>query len=441
MRNERGSNAPSGTYLSVGHVHRRYEDVEFRCTGGQNSGAWKKIEVPCNWELQGFGDYTYGRWYTVKGATPSDEEGTYRHRFDVPKQWNGQRVLLWFDGVMTDTEVFINGQSAGDMHQGGFYRFGYDITPLLQFGRRNLLEVKVAKHSANASINAAERKADWWIFGGIYRPVWLEVVPEVHMRHFVLDGQRDGTLRAQIETANPTAGYTLRPSLKDLTDGTPLRDKTGATSVTFPLTDIITLVESRWEGVQPWTPETPHLYTARLELCDPTGKAIQTREVRTGFRTLEFHPHDGLYLNGTKLVLKGVNRHSFSVEGGRATSAALSRADAELIRGMNMNAVRSHYPPDEHFLDMCDSLGLLYLNELAGWHDAYDTEVGRKLLREMLERDVNHPCIVLWGNGNEGGWNTKLDSLFDQYDPLQNGTSSIRGPISTGWTRTTTPPI
>lgn len=392
---------------------------EFRCTGGQNSGAWKKIEVPCNWELQGFGDYTYGRWYTVKGATPSDEEGTYRHRFDVPKQWNGQRVLLWFDGVMTDTEVFINGQSAGDMHQGGFYRFGYDITPLLQFGRRNLLEVKVAKHSANASINAAERKADWWLFGGIYRPVWLEVVPEVHMRHFVLDGQQDGTLRAQIETVNPTAGYTLRLSLKDLTDGTPLRDKTGATSVTFPLTDIITLVESRWEGVQPWTPETPHLYTARLELCDPTGKAIQTREVRTGFRTLEFHPHDGLYLNGTKLVLKGVNRHSFSVEGGRATSAALSRADAELIRGMNMNAVRSHYPPDEHFLDMCDSLGLLYLNELAGWHDAYDTEVGRKLLREMLERDVNHPCIVLWGNGNEGGWNTKLDSLFDQYDPLQ----------------------
>ena len=145
---------------------------EFRCTGGQNSGAWKKIEVPCNWELQGFGDYTYGRWYTVKGATPSDEEGTYRHRFDVPKQWNGQRVLLWFDGVMTDTEVFINGQSAGDMHQGGFYRFGYDITPLLQFGRRNLLEVKVAKHSANASINAAERKADWW-----KRPIRQQATP------------------------------------------------------------------------------------------------------------------------------------------------------------------------------------------------------------------------------------------------------------------------
>lgn len=392
---------------------------EFRCTNGQNSGAWKKIQVPCNWELQGFGDYTYGRWYTVKGARPSDEKGTYRYRFDVPKKWNGQRIQLWFDGVMTDTEVFVNGQSAGDVHQGGFYRFGYDITPLLQFGHRNLLEVKVAKHSSNNSVNAAERKADWWLFGGIYRPVWLEVVPETHLRHFVVDGQQDGTLRTHVELSDRAEGHTLRLSLTDLADGTPQHDASGATSVTVPLTDAVTLAESRWADIQPWTPETPHLYTVRMELCDPTGKTIQTREVRTGFRTLEFFPQDGLYLNGKKLVLKGVNRHSFSVEGGRATSAALSRKDAELIRGMNMNAVRSHYPPDEHFLDMCDSLGLLYLDELAGWHDAYDTKTGEKLLREMLERDVNHPCIVLWGNGNEGGWNTKLDELFAQHDPLQ----------------------
>lgn len=392
---------------------------EFRCMGGQNSGAWKKIQVPCNWELQGFGDYTYGRWYTVRGARPSDEEGTYRHRFDVPKKWNGQRVLLWFDGVMTDTEVFVNGQSAGELHQGGFYRFGYDITPLLRFGSRNLLEVKVAKESANKSINAAERKADWWLFGGIYRPVWLEVVPETHLRHFVIDSRQDGTLRTQVELSGQAEGYTLRLSLTDLADGNPLRDASGAASVTVPLTDAVTLAESRWADIHPWTPETPHLYTVRMELCDPAGKVVQTREVRTGFRTLEFFPQDGLYLNGKKLVLKGVNRHSFSVEGGRATSAALSRKDAELIRGMNMNAVRSHYPPDEHFLDMCDSLGLLYLNELAGWHDAYDTKVGEKLLVEMLERDVNHPCIVLWGNGNEGGWNTKLDNLFAEHDPLQ----------------------
>ena len=392
---------------------------EFRCTDGQNSGAWKKIEVPCNWELQGFGDYTYGRWYTVRGARPSTEEGHYRYRFDVPKKWSGQRVQIWFDGVMTDTEVLINGQPAGEVHRGGFYRFGYDITPLLRFGSRNLLEVKVKKHSANNSVNRAERMADWWLFGGIYRPVWLEVVPEVHLRRFVVDGLQDGTLRTRIELANAVDGCTMRLSLRELAGGEAVQSADGNTAVTIPLTDSVTTAQSNWPHIKTWTPETPHLYTVRAELRDPAGKTIQTREVRTGFRTLEFFPQDGLYLNGTKLVVKGVNRHSFSPEGGRATSAAMSRQDAELIRGMNMNAVRSHYPPDEHFLDMCDSLGLLYIDELAGWHDAYDAEAGPKLLREMLERDANHPSIILWANGNEEGWNERLDPLFAAYDPLQ----------------------
>ena len=82
------------------------------------SGKWKKIEVPCNWELQGFGEYTYGRWYTIKGQHPSDETGTYRYKFDAPKSWAGQRVKIFFDGVMTDAEIMINGKPAGEMHQG-----------------------------------------------------------------------------------------------------------------------------------------------------------------------------------------------------------------------------------------------------------------------------------------------------------------------------------
>ncbi len=391
----------------------------FRCSAGQNSGTWRTIEVPCNWELQGFGDYTYGRWYTVEGAAPSAEEGTYRLRFDAPAAWRGQRVKLFFDGAMTDTEVFVNGRSAGEVHRGGFYRFGYDITELLRFGRQNLLEVRVAKHSANASVNAAERKADWWLYGGIYRPVWLEVVPQTHLRRYLLDAAQDGSLRVLAETEGETAGHALRLSLRNLTDDAPQTTPAGEAALTVPLTETETLLESAWSDIRPWTPESPHLYVARLELLDAAGRTIQQRETRVGFRTVEFVPQDGIYLNGRKIVMKGINRHSFSVEGGRATSAALSRQDAELIRAMNMNAVRSHYPPDEHFLDMCDSLGLLYIDELAGWHDAYDTPTGTKLLREMVERDANHPCIVLWSNGNEGGWNTRLDPLFARHDRLQ----------------------
>ena len=392
---------------------------QFRCSAGQNSGAWRPIGVPCNWELQGFGNYTYGRWYTVKGAAPSAEEGLYRLRFDAPAAWRGQRVKLFFDGAMTDTEVFVNGRSAGEVHRGGFYRFGYDITELLRLGRTNLLEVRVAKHSADPSVNAAERKADWWLYGGIYRPVWLEVVPPTHLRHFLLDASHDGRLRVLAESEGPVAGHALRLSLRSLADGSPRTTTSGEAAITVPIAGDETLLESVWSDILPWTPESPHLYVARLELLDAAGRTIQQRDTRVGFRTVEFVPQDGIYLNGRKIVMKGINRHSLSVDGGRATSAALSRQDAELIRAMNMNAVRSHYPPDEHFLDMCDSLGLLCIDELAGWHDAYATPTGTKLLREMIERDANHPCIVLWSNGNEGGWNTRLDPLFARHDRLQ----------------------
>lgn len=394
---------------------------EFFCSSGQNSGKWKKIEVPCNWELQGFGAYTYGRWYKVKGERPSDETGIYRYRFDAPKTWTGQRVKIFFDGVMTDVEVFVNGKPAGEMHQGGFYRFQYDITPLLHLGKKNLLEVKVAKESANRSINAAERKADWWLFGGIYRPVWLEVVPEVHIDHFVLSADHQGKLGAAIEMEGDAKGHEISLSVRSLSDGKTVCTPEGKSSVTLPIDNSRREqnIQSQWADIRPWSTEAPHLYVAQIELKNPQGKVVQTRQTRIGFRTVEFFPQDGLYLNGTKLVLKGINRHSFSVDGGRTTSAALSLQDALLIKEMNMNAVRSHYPPDEHFLDACDSLGLVYMDELAGWQNSYDSQVGPKLVKEMIRRDVNHPCIVIWSNGNEGGWNTRLDSLFARYDKLQ----------------------
>lgn len=394
---------------------------EFYCSKGQNSGKWKSIEVPSCWELQGFGEYTYGRYYTIKGAKPSDETGIYRYRFLTPDCEKNDRIKLFFDGVMTDAEVWVNGKSAGQIHQGAFYRFSYDITSLLKAEGGNLLEVKVAKQSANKSVNAAERRADWWLYGGIYRPVWLEVVPAVSMEHFILDARADGSLRASVRTTGNAEGHVLAVSIRELKDGKPLRTLQGKEQVSCPLATFGRETEftSKWSDVKVWNTEAPELYVARLELKDRSGNVIQVREERIGFRTIEFFPQDGIYLNGTRLIVKGINRHSFSVDGGRTTSAAMSRQDALLIKEMNMNAVRSHYPPDEHFLDMCDSLGLVYIDELSGWHGRYDTETGARLIREMVERDVNHPSVILWSNGNEGGWNTDNDSLFCKYDKFQ----------------------
>ena len=394
---------------------------EFYCSKGQNSGKWKSIEVPSCWELQGFGEYTYGRYYTIKGAKPSDETGIYRYRFLTPDCGKNDRIKLFFDGVMTDAEVRVNGKPAGQIHQGAFYRFSYDITSLLKAEGENLLEVKVAKQSANKSVNAAERRADWWLYGGIYRPVWLEVVPAVSMEHFILDARADGSLRASVRMAGNAEGHVLAVSIRGLKDGKPLRTLQGKEQVSCPLATSgrETGFTCKWSDVKVWNIEAPELYVARLELKDRSGNIIQVREERIGFRTIEFFPQDGIYLNGTRLIVKGINRHSFSVDGGRTTSAAMSRQDALLIKEMNMNAVRSHYPPDEHFLDMCDSLGLVYIDELSGWHGRYDTETGARLIREMVERDVNHPSVILWSNGNEGGWNTDNDSLFCKYDKFQ----------------------
>src|SRR5688572_8693246 len=169
-------------YLS-GTDNKNTTTWEFFCTGGRNSGYWTKIQVPSHWEQQGFGSYNYGRDYKTygKNARFADEKGMYKTNFSVPAAWKDKEVFIVFEGSMTDTEVKINGKSAGNVHQGAFYRFKYNITDKLKFGASNSFEATVSKMSADASVNNAERLADYWVFGGIFRPVYLEAVPKEHI--------------------------------------------------------------------------------------------------------------------------------------------------------------------------------------------------------------------------------------------------------------------
>lgn len=381
---------------------------QFRCSDGQNSGKWSTIEVPSQWELQGYGQYTYG-FSAGFGVKPLSEFGEYRYNFKVPAAWRGRNVRIVFEGVMTDTDVRINGKSAGPVHQGSFYRFSYDVTGLLKYGGTNKLEVTVHKESANASVNSAERRADWWNFGGIYRPVYLTATAPEHIAHQAIDARADGSMTVDLETENAPEGAQVRFSLAPLT-----APAAAAQSHTLPLKEHL---EMSWSGIAPWECEHPNLYVLKTELLDAKGGVLHELDTRVGFRTVELRPRDGLYVNGAKVVLKGVNRHVFHPEGGRCSSPAISRSDAQLVKQMNMNAIRSHYPPDDHFLDACDSLGIFYLDELAGWHGRYDDEVGPIVVEEMVRRDVNHPSVIIWDNGNEGGWNTHLDPLFTKFDP------------------------
>lgn len=399
------------TYLS-GKDFKHPVKWEFMCTGGNNSGQWTSIDVPSQWELKGFGTYTYGRWYKeLDQKEPSKEEGFYKYEFEVPATYKNQQVKIFFGGVMTDTHVKINGKSAGAAHQGGFYRFSYDISDLLVYGQKNLLEVHVKKHSDNEHVNNAERKADWWLFGGIYRPVWLEIKPEHHIGNIFINAEADGQMRVNISGSNIPSGASVSASIKKLgSDG----DFEQEQSV-----DIDKNTETlsfHWEHVDAWNPETPNLYVLQLQL-KKEGRLLHKLEQRFGFRTIDFRKKDGIYVNGKKIVMKGINRHTIWPESGRSTDRDLSIMDVNLIKDMNMNAVRTHYPPDDHFLDACDSLGLFVLDELAGWQNPYDKETGAKLIAEMVTRDVNHPSVIIWDQGNEGGWIDELDSVFYQYDP------------------------
>lgn len=399
---------------------------DFWCSEGMNSGKWSSIEVPSCWEQQGFGGYTYGRYYIYKERESEkqcdayrehdfhDEYGIYRHNSRVPEAWKDKQVRIVFEGVMTDAEVKVNGEPAGPVHQGSFYRFSYDITDLLRFGAKNQLEVTVKKQSDDKSVNAAERRADWWLFGGIYRPVYLEAKPQTHIERFAVDARADGTLRTDVYMANLKEGSRLEMELKAVASASLVGQRVFELTTASQQT-----LTAQWDNIRKWDPEHPHLYQLTLRLLDADGNLLHEMADRIGFRTVEFRPADGIYLNGVKLLVKGTNRHCFDPETGRSVSRELDLKDARLIKQMNMNAVRSHYPPDKHFLQLCDSLGLLYVYELAGWQNSYSDSIAARLLPEMIARDVNHPCIFLWGNGNEGGWNTTVDDRFADYDPQQ----------------------
>jgi len=386
---------------------------DFMCTGGRNSNVWTTIQMPSCWEQQGFGNYNYGRDYKTNGKNFRfyDEKGMYKYTFKVSPTWKDKNINIVFDGSMTDTEVKINGKLAGTVHQGAFYRFKYDISSLLFYDKSNTLEVNVSKMSADASVNNAERLADYWIFGGIFRPVFLEAVPKQSIDYVGIDAKADGKFAMKVVVKGLKQNATISAIIMGA-DGKPTLAQTKVTPA-----DSFVIVKTDVPNVKAWTSETPNLYIANITLQDAAGKKLYALTEKFGFRTIEIRHGMGVYINGTQVKFKGTNRHCFWPETARTLSEQQQLQDALLLKEMNMNAVRcSHYPPDEYFLKVCDSLGIYVLDELSGWQKAYSTKAGQPLVKEMVLRDLNHPSIIFWDNGNEGGTNKELDDDFVKWD-------------------------
>src|SRR4030095_13023673 len=399
-------------YLS-GTDNKHGVSWDFFCTGGRNSGKWTTIQVPSHWEQQGFGTYNYGRDYKTYGKNFhfADEQGLYKHSFIVPTSWRGKEIYIVFEGSMTDTEVKINGRLAGPKHQGAFYRFKYNITDKINFAGKNLLEVIVSKMSSDESVNNAERLADYWIFGGIFRPVYLEAVPRQFIDHFAIKAEAEGNFATKVYLSELAQTAEVIAEIRD-----PSNKLIGTTRASVFSKDSSVILSTRIANPRTWTAETPNIYSANV-LLKIGGKTIYQTAEKFGFRTIEIRRGDGIYLNGVQIKMKGVNRHVGWPEPGRCVNRDIDLMDARLIKEMNMNAVRcSHYPPDKSFLDICDSLGLYVLDELAGWQKFYSTKAGEPLVKEMVTRDATHPSIIFWSNGNEGGHNKELDDDYGIYD-------------------------
>ena len=395
---------------------------DFFCSDGHNSGKWTKIGVPSCWELQGFGTYQYGMRFYGK-ATPegiANETGKYKHEFTLPNEWNGRQIQLVFEAAFTEIRVQINGRKAGSgTYQGGFTRHTIDVSDRVFFGqKKNRLEVEVLKESTNPQVNLAERRADYWNFGGIWRPVFIISKPAKNIQRVAIDAKGDGHFMADVFLNRAVPNSSVSVDIFDA-KGTKV-----AKEQTFPVASDQAKVDFNTKGIKAWNAEQPHLYTAVFTLKDAQGKTLHVERQKFGFRTIEYrhqyagNKEDGLFINGQKVIVKGVNRHSFRPETGRTLSKQKNIEDVLLIKSMNMNAVRlSHYPADPEFLDACDSLGLYVECEQPGWHWAHETITGSKIVEEMVLRDVNHPSIIFWSNGNEGGFNYELEEFFTKNDP------------------------
>jgi len=408
-------------YLS-GHGCDDMVQWDFQCTGGQNSGKWTKIGVPSCWELQGFGTYQYGVrfWGKAVAEGVADEKGLYKTEFTLPQEWAGRQIELVFEAAFTEIRVQINGRKGGNgVYQGGYTRHTIDVSDRVFFGKRkNRLEVEVLKESSDPRVNLAERRADYWNFGGIWRPVFIVSKPTRNIQRVAIDAKADGHFLADVFLNRAVPGSTV---IVDVVDS---NGKKVATSSAFPVSSDQTKADFTVNNPQLWNAEQPHLYTAVFTLKNATGKTLHVERQKFGFRTIEYRhqyngdTEDGVFINGHKVIFKGVNRHSFRPETGRTLSKQKNIEDVLLIKSMNMNAVRlSHYPADPEFLDACDSLGLYVECEQPGWQFAHETVVGCQEIESMVKRDVNHPSIIFWSNGNEGGFNYEMEPTFHQFDP------------------------
>ena len=410
-------------------------DAQFTAPGFDVS-RWQTIAVPANWELHGHAEPSYG-------DNLKDGLGLYRRTFTVPKNWQGRRTFLRFDGVAFGYQVWINGKLAGASSASAFNRHTFDVTDLLQ--ERNTVAVRVTTKPLGYEFDLN----DDWSLSGIYRDVTLISLPAVHVQDLAVSTVLQGsdarfTLDVQLSAPGATvhaelfdakgkrvAGQVLKNVATRITADRPssLPANLPTTVSAEPRDDRLISLGATLRITQPqlWTAETPTLYRLVLNVKQQ-GKTIQTVEQRVGLREVRVVGKQ-LLVNGKPVKLRGVNHHDLDPVTGRAVTEAQMRQDLALMKQANVNYVRtSHYPPHPRLLELCDELGFYVMDEVAIGHGeknldnpAYRDNILARA-RATVMRDKNHASVIIWSIGNENPNNEfELDAgrLVKQLDPTR----------------------
>ena len=371
-----------------------------------NDLAWRNLDLPHDWSIEG----------RIAPKNPTGNAGGffptgigwYRKTFKVPEEWKGKNISIYFEGVYMNSEVFINGKSLG-IHPYGYTSFSYNLSPYLDYGKENVIAVRVD--------NSQQVNCRWYSGSGIYRHVWMLVTDLVHVANWGVDistsdvSPQKATVQVKILVKNETT------SPQNVVVKTRLFDSNNK-PVGNNYTKVELAANSEKEINQPisvsnplrWTPETPNLYSAQIQVTKDK-QIVDDTKTNFGIRSIEFTAENGFQLNGKTVKINGGCVHH---DNGCLGSAAFNRAEErkiELLKAAGFNAVRtSHNPPSEAFLNACDRLGLLVIDEaFDGWREGknkYDYSMyfdkwWKRDLEAMVLRDRNHPSIIMWSIGNE----------------------------------------
>ena len=359
----------------------------------------------------------------------------YRRSIFVPLEARGLRVFIDFDGVMIAAQVFVNGVAVDVEHRGGFTPFSRDITDFVNYGQENLLCVRVDA-TERSDIPPFGGLVDYLTFGGIYRDVYFRINDPIYLQNVKTRAQQVleplKTLKVVARVRNTSDAWAMMIGTATLYDihNQVIAFQNASVPLQAAQESEIEFQLEKLEQIALWELENPNLY--RLEVRLNNGDAISTE---VGFRTAEFREDGAFYLNDRALKLRGLNRHQSYPYIGMAAPARLQRKDADILKfDLGCNIVRtSHYPQSPHFLKHCDNIGLLVLEEIPGWQHIGDEawkEVSKLELTAMIERDRNHPSIILWGvrineSPDDHDFYTATNKLAHELDPTR-ATGGIR---------------